>query len=363
MQYSRHIAFVTPGFAQDEADTICTPYLQTFFRGLQAARPDWRISIIALQYPYRRGHSTWHGLDVWSLGGRNRRWMKPLVWQGLQHKLLYLHKQQPIDLIHAFWIGEAAQGALRFGKPLRIPVVGTLMGQDALPQNRYLRKLDLKTMHVIALSPFSEDLYTQSTHRAADAVIPFGLEPSDIDHRASADRPIDILGVGSLIAAKRPDRFVRVVRMLCDRWPDLRAVLVGQGPEQARLARLIAASGLEQHIQLVSSLPRDEVLALMSQSKVFLHTSNVEGMGLVLAEAMARGCHLVSTPVGVAAAADKCLLSVHTYGLAECAAHFLQFPVDWQPRTPYPIAATIDGHLACYARAWDAAAPRPFVQR
>ncbi len=61
-----------------------------------------------------------------------------------------------------------------------------------------------------------------------------------------------------------------------------------------------------------------------------------------------RGCHLVSTPVGIAEESDKCKLSVHTHGLMVHTALFLQNPVDFLPRVPFPIGDTVGRHLECY---------------
>ncbi len=348
MKSTRHLVFITPGFARDEADFLCTPYLQDYFVALQAARPDWRITIIALQYPYFRGTYEWRGIKVHALGGKNRRLLKPWIWWRCGALLRRLHREQPIDLVHAYWLGEGAACGLKFARRARVPMFATVMGQDALPENRYLKRLDFGGMKTIALSEFSAGLFAQNARQAADVVIPFGLNEADIDRSGNAGRPIDILGVSSLIKAKRLDRFVRVVNMLREQFPNLRAVLVGEGPELAALTATIAELGLQAHLRLMPIVSRQEILALMSQSKVFLHTSRIEGMGLVFAEALGRGCHLVSTPVGVAAPSEKCLLSVHTFGLVGCAAQFLQFPVDYLPRVPHPIAATIDAHLNIY---------------
>ncbi len=348
MKYTKHIVFISPGFAKDEADYLCTPYLQDYFRALHAARPDWRISIVALQYPYQAMDYQWHGLQVYAIGGNNRRLYKPLIWLKTRQLLKKLHRLQPIDRLHAYWLGEASACALQFGRAADIPVIATAMGQDVLPENRFLRRLDFGNLHTIALSTFSARLLAKHALLEPNAIIPFGLDPADVDHRCHPDRPIDVVGVASLIPAKRLDRFVRAVNMLLEQFPDLRAVLIGEGKDKGHIEKMIAESGLQGHLQLMDIVPRSEILEIMSRSKVFLHTSKIEGMGLVLAEALARGCHLVSTPVGVAEASDKCLISPHTYGLAEAAAHFLRSPVDWAPRVPYTISNTVDAHLRLY---------------
>jgi 1,2-diacylglycerol 3-alpha-glucosyltransferase len=350
----RHIAFVTPGFARDAADTACTPYLQDYFRALHAIRPDWRISILAMQYPFQQRKYRWEGMEVHPMGGRNRKLAKPLTWRRTALTLKQLHQTHPIDILHSFWLQDATHVAAKVARKLQIPHFASAMGQDVHPANRYLRRLKLDGMKVIALSTLSRRTLEATTGRIADVIIPFGIAPVDVDASASPDRPMDLLAVGNLIPLKRHDRFVRIVRMLADERPSLQAMLIGEGPCRRELEAQIRELKLEGHLRLAGSMSRPEVLQAMSQARVLVHSSETEGHGMVLTEALARGAHLVATPVGLStdllhtSAADKCMISDHTFGLAEAALEFLRNPVDWAPRNPYPIAQTVADHLHLY---------------
>ena len=92
MKLNKHLVFITPGFARDEDDSLCTPYLQDYFHALRLAQPDVRISVVAMQYPYRRGMYLWRGIEVHALGGRNRRLAKPWIWRRCQALLRRLQK-------------------------------------------------------------------------------------------------------------------------------------------------------------------------------------------------------------------------------------------------------------------------------
>ncbi|MFN8396235.1 MAG: glycosyltransferase [Bacteroidia bacterium] len=356
MKSGSHLVFVTPGFARDEQDSTCTPYLQSFFLALKAARPDLRLTIIAMQYPYFRGKYKWHGLDVIAVGGKNRRLRKPMVWRRTRRAIVKLHRRQPIDVVHSFWLTEATNVAAKACKRLGIKHVASCMGQDVLPTNAYLKKLPFGRMHLIALSAFNAGLMKQHVGREADAVIPFGLADGDVDYNASSNRPIDLLAVGSLVPVKRYDRFLRVVKMASEVYPGLRAMLIGDGEGRKQLERQAAEFGLEGILEFAGQMSRDKVLKMMSSSKVFVHTSDMEGTGLVLVEALGRGMHVVTSPVGVGGelmegpAADKCAVSMATFTLHEAAVAFLNQPVDWQPRLPYPMDRCVAEHLVVYAR-------------
>ncbi len=354
MSSNKHIVFVTPGFAKDEADSVCTPYLQDFFRALQAARPDLRISIVAMQYPYFRGAYQWSGMQVLAIGGNNRRWNKPLVWRKTAKAIHALHHSQPIDCIHSFWLTEATFVAQKVALSLNIPHFASSMGQDVGTKNRYLRKLDFGKLQVVAISEFNAGLLKTAIGREADTTIPFAIPLSELNLTANADRPIDLLAVGSLIPIKRYDRFLRIVKMVSEQCPHVTAELIGDGPERPKLQSLAAELGIEDRIQFLGELPRAAVLDKMSRAKVFVHTSAMEGTGLVLLEALGRGAHVVTSPVGVGAslpetlAADKSVVSAATFRLYEAALKFLKNPVDWQTRDPFPMAKMVAAHLQLY---------------
>jgi glycosyltransferase involved in cell wall biosynthesis len=70
--------------------------------------------------------------------------------------------------------------------------------------------------------------------------------------------------------------------------PDIRAVIVGDGPEKDALQRLVRERHLEKHVTFTGFLDDpDAVTALMKASKVFVFPSVREGFGMAALEAMA----------------------------------------------------------------------------
>ena len=67
-----------------------------------------------------------------------------------------------------------------------------------------------------------------------------------------------------------------------------RLLLVGSGPEEARLHGLVAASGIASCTQHLPWLAREELLTIYRQASVFFFPSH-EGAGMVVAEAMSYG--------------------------------------------------------------------------
>lgn len=313
---NKHIVILTPGFPANEKDDSCIPPLQSLLRQLSSS--GLRISVIAFQYPFQRTPYQWHGIRVYPAGGKNRSFpRKLLTWQRCRAHFRSIHQNEKVDLIHSFWMTECAFLGEKLAQRFRIPHLISLMGQDALPTNRYLRLLRKSTSRTIALSRFQADHYRQTTGKMVSDIVHFGIEQSEFPRPNKGDRPIDILGAGSLTALKNYEEFILVVKKLLIAYPQLCAVIAGEGPEQEKLAQLIRQQGLEKHVVLKGKLSRQATLELMQQAKVFLHTSRYESFGYVFPEALMSGCHVVSRAVGIASPSPRWTIGDNVETLAE----------------------------------------------
>lgn len=104
--------------------------------------------------------------------------------------------------------------------------------------------------------------------------------------------------VGRLAAQKAPDVALRVFRRLLDERPQVRPVLVGDGPEADLVRATLAELGIAERVRWLRAAPGRETMAAFD---VFLMTSHYEGFPYVLLEALSTGCAIVSTRVGGAA--------------------------------------------------------------
>jgi glycosyltransferase involved in cell wall biosynthesis len=105
-----------------------------------------------------------------------------------------------------------------------------------------------------------------------------------------------LLSVGRLVPVKDQATLVRGLALLPADLPPWRCWIVGAGPEQEGLSRLITESGLAGRVRLTGHT--DEVPRLLGLGDLFLLTSVNEGFGRVLLEAMAAGLPVVATSVG-----------------------------------------------------------------
>jgi glycosyltransferase involved in cell wall biosynthesis len=111
-----------------------------------------------------------------------------------------------------------------------------------------------------------------------------------------ANSEVTILWAGRLLALKRVDTLVEALGILRKKELLFRLEIIGRGPEEARLARMARALGIEERISFESNIPAKQVRARMRRADVYvLPSSETEGWGMVVSEAMADGCAVVAS--------------------------------------------------------------------
>jgi len=102
--------------------------------------------------------------------------------------------------------------------------------------------------------------------------------------------------IGRLSPVKGHRSLIEAMALLRARRPDIRALLVGSGPERAALGALVSRHGLGDAVFFVdSAVDTRGYLPLMD---VFVFPSLKEGLGIALLEAMAAGKACVSSRIG-----------------------------------------------------------------
>jgi len=338
------ILWITPGFAANEQDSTCIPPLYLMARELVRRGVD--LHVIALEYPPLLPAGR-QGGGVYPCNGKNRPWLRWRTFHRARKFAQQLVMEKKVDALHSFWLGPAWVVGKQLAGRWDIPHLTTLMGQDVLPQNRYLKKLDAAAANqLVALSPFHQAAFEKTCGLRAAHTIPWGIDRADVPDRLPADRPVDILGVGSLIPVKNWFRWLEVLRLVANDHAQLKAELIGEGPQLRELKTRAAQLGLAEQLVFTGSLPRPEVLQHMRRSKVLLHTANFESFGFVFAEGAANGCRVVSTPVGAAPAFGPC--SDTDADLAAAVRQVLAQPVLKKPTVVYRMEDTAGAYLEIY---------------
>lgn len=89
---------------------------------------------------------------------------------------------------------------------------------------------------------------------------------------------------------------LRAVQQVAQEIPEFRLLIVGDGPERARLESLTAELNLKSQVEFLGE--RNDVPQLLSQAGFYVSSSLTEGISLTLLEAMSVGLPIVATNVG-----------------------------------------------------------------
>ena len=126
-------------------------------------------------------------------------------------------------------------------------------------------------------------------------VISNGIDCDRIRDIPASSEMSDVLFAGRLIPQKNAALLIEAIGMLRETMPQIRCVIIGDGPEWPRLEHLVADLALEKNVEIAGFLPfHDEVIAAMKASSVFVLPSSREGFGIAALEAMACGLPVVT---------------------------------------------------------------------
>jgi len=124
----------------------------------------------------------------------------------------------------------------------------------------------------------------------------------DLDHfkkvRAAKNKDPTVIAIGRLVSYKKMDDLIRAIAHVSSEIPKIKCIILGCGPEEANLKKLIEELGMEDHVQMITEIiKREETVKLLKSSQVFCLPSVVEGMGLVTIEAIAAGIPYVNSAI------------------------------------------------------------------
>jgi len=228
--------------------------------------------------------------------------------------VLQLIRRENIDLVHSHGKGAGMYGRLA-ARVARVPAVHTFhgihyagyragLGGAYLALERRLARLTKAIVHV------SE---SQAVEAAAlglappsSRVIVNGIDAARIvasaRPRAEARRALELDQEGLVVGTvarfdpvKRLDVLLRAFALLSAMLPAARLVIVGDGPDRARLSRLAASLGIEDRVRFTGFIA--EASRLLSGLDLYASASRKEGLPLAILEAMACALPIVATRV------------------------------------------------------------------
>jgi glycosyltransferase involved in cell wall biosynthesis len=239
-----------------------------------------------------------------------RVWRVRIPWGRVRrtNERLYAHyREHSPDVVHAHLsvLSPLSILAVRSAARAGVPVVATLhsLWWWATPLYRiadWLLTWSGWNVHWSAVSELAaEPLRAIVAPRAEVSIMPNGVEPRDwaVERVERDPNEVVVASVMRLAARKRPRALLGVVRRAMAQLPNgvrLRVVVVGDGPQHARLEREIDKLGLRGTVELVGRMQREQIRDLYRRADIYIAPAILESFGIAALEARCAGVPVIA---------------------------------------------------------------------
>jgi len=208
-----------------------------------------------------------------------------------------LNRPKYLAVSHILPMGYVAL-MLRFytGTPYIVFAHGTdiLHARASWWKRRMMRLLLKHASCVIANSVYTQQLLAEEGIENVEVITPC-ISPAPI-FRGREKVVHAILSVGRLVPRKGFDSMISVLSVVRHEIPDVRYVIVGEGPDRERLEKLAAEHGVTDIVEFAGQV--DDIRPQLQGASIYVHParstgSDVEGFGIAIIEASAAGLAVV----------------------------------------------------------------------
>ncbi|KXH77146.1 MAG: hypothetical protein AM326_05620 [Candidatus Thorarchaeota archaeon SMTZ-45] len=248
----------------------------------------------------------------------------PPYAMALTSKIIKVATDSKLDLIHAHYAIPHAMAAYMAREIAGIPYVVTLHGSDvhSLGQDPAYKPVVQHTIEkadaVTAVSEFlKKKAHEELGIEREIHVIPNFIDITKFSHLNGVRLYVEsgcvglrkeeeaielnpeekiLLHASNFRKVKRVVELVEIMRIVVDHFQKARLIIAGDGPTRIEVERKIEALDLCNNIHLLGV--KSNMQEIMCSADLFLLNSTLEGMPLVLLEAMACGLPVITTPAG-----------------------------------------------------------------
>lgn len=211
-------------------------------------------------------------------------------------KLRNIWKRENPDVILSF-IGKNNMMAILTSTGLKIPVAVSVRGEPREeyynPGLRLLAKSLFGMASGIILQTKQSFFFFPRFIRKKAVILKNPVNPDFFRERFEGERDKTIVAVGRIDKNKNHKLLIGAFARIANEFPDYHLIIYGEGEKREELRRLTKDLNLEDRIHLPGNV--DQVAAKIYKTRVFVLSSDTEGMPNTLVEAMILGLTVIST--------------------------------------------------------------------
>ena len=218
------------------------------------------------------------------------------------------------DIINAHFVIPSGPSGIILSKLFNLPIVMSVHGGDIhdpskkwSPHKHFLlRKIITwflnKSDKIIAQSNNTMDNTNKYYHPNKEiSVIPLGFVTPEFkkttrEELGLPEEHIILISVGRLVKRKGYEYAIQAVSKIAH--PNLKYLIIGDGPEEKSLKDLTKRLGVEEKVEFLGFVSEEKKFQYLSISNIYVLSSLHEGFGICLLEAMYCGLEIVSTDNG-----------------------------------------------------------------
>ena len=248
----------------------------------------------------------------------------PPYGMALTSKIIKCARDSKLDLVHSHYAIPHAMSAYMAREITGIPYIVTLHGSDVHtlgldPAYRPVVKHTVEEANAVtAVSNYLKNVAEEKLGIEREIhVIPNFIDIDRFTHLEGIRLEVEsgcvslrqeeeatevdpeekiLLHVSNFRPVKRVVDIVEIMRIVVDHYPRTRLIIVGDGPTRIEVERKIEELDLCNNVHLLGV--KSNIQQIMCSADIFLLNSKLEGMPLVLLEAMSCKLPVITTPAG-----------------------------------------------------------------
>lgn len=214
-------------------------------------------------------------------------------------------KEENPDVVLSF-IGKNNLMAILTSRFLKIPVAVSVRGEPSMEYyNRWMRfaaRHLFKAADGVILQTRQCFQFFPKKVRDKAVILKNPVNQSFFRERYEGERRKELVTVGRIDANKNHEMLIRAFADLAEKYPDYKLIIYGDGELKEELEKLVAELGMEERIALPGSV--SNVADAIYKTRVFILSSNTEGLPNTLIEAMILGLTVIATDCPCGGPAD-----------------------------------------------------------